>query len=113
MYSTPQYPESNGQEKAYNKTLLIALKKRLHSTKGKWVEELLGVLWAYRTTSWKPTGVLPFTLTYGMEAIIPTEVGMPTLQTEIIEKANTEALAKDLDMIDELREAATVHMASS
>ena len=36
-----------------------------------------------------------------MEAIIPTEIGMPTLRTEILEEANTKALAKDLDMKDE------------
>ena len=50
LYSTPQYPQSNGQAEATNKTLLSALKKRLERTKGKWVEELPGVLWAYRTT---------------------------------------------------------------
>ena len=47
-----------------------------------------------------------------MEAIIPTEIGMPTLRTKIPEKANTEAFAKDLDMADELREVAVVRMAS-
>ena len=44
LYSTPRYPQSNGQAKASNKTLLSTLKKRLHSTKGKWVDELLWVL---------------------------------------------------------------------
>ena len=81
-------------------------------TKGKWVDELLGVLWAYRTTSRKPTGILPFVLTYGIEAIIPTEIGMPTVRTEIPEKANMEALVNDLDIIDELREVAVVRIAS-
>ena len=47
-----------------------------------------------------------------MEAIIPIESGMPTLRTEIPEEANAEALARNLDMIDELREAAAVRMAS-
>ena len=47
-----------------------------------------------------------------MEAIILTKIGVPTLRREIPEKANTEAIAKDLDMTDELREAAVVHMAS-
>ena len=46
-----------------------------------------------------------------MEAIIPIEIGMPTLRIEIPEEANTEALTKDLDMTDELREATTVSMA--
>ena len=44
LYSTPRYPQSNGQEEAYDKTLLTALKKWLDSAKGKWVEELPGVL---------------------------------------------------------------------
>ncbi|RVX13860.1 Transposon Tf2-8 polyprotein [Vitis vinifera] len=48
-YSTPRYPQGNGQAEATNKTLIIALKKRLEQAKGKWVEELSGVLWAYRT----------------------------------------------------------------
>ncbi|RVW41911.1 hypothetical protein CK203_081557 [Vitis vinifera] len=48
-YSTPRYPQSNGQAEATNKTLITALKKRLEQAKGKWVEELPGVLWAYRT----------------------------------------------------------------
>ena len=71
LYSTPRYPQSNGQVEASNKTLLTALKKRFDSVKGKWVDELPGVLWAYRTTSCKPTDISPFPLTYGMETIVP------------------------------------------
>ena len=53
-----------------------------------------------------------FTLIYGVEAVIPTKIGMPTLQMEIPEEANTEALARDLDMTDELREVEAMRMAS-
>ncbi|RVX23644.1 Gag-Pol polyprotein [Vitis vinifera] len=73
-YSTPRYPQSNGQVEATNKTLITALKKRLEQAKGKWVEELPDVLWAYRTTPGRPTGNTPFALTYGMDAVIPTEI---------------------------------------
>ncbi|RVW83019.1 hypothetical protein CK203_042508 [Vitis vinifera] len=73
-YSTPRYPQSNGQAEATNKTLINALKKRLEQAKGKWVEELPGVLWAYRTTPERPTGNTPFALAYGMDAVIPTEI---------------------------------------
>ena len=45
-----RYPQSNGQVEATNKTLLSKLKKRLEKAKGKWVDELPGVLWAYWTT---------------------------------------------------------------
>ena len=97
---------------ASNKTLLTTLKKRLHSAKGKRVEELPGVLWAYRTTSRKPTRISSFALAYGMEAINPIEIRVPALLTQIPEKANVEVVTKDLDMADELREAAIVRMAS-
>ena len=81
LYSTPQYSQSNGQTEATYKTLLSTLKKRLDKTKEKWVEKLSDVLWAYRMTLGQSTGNTPFTLTYGMNAVIPTEIGMPTAQT--------------------------------
>ena len=46
-YSTPTYPQSNGQTEATNKVIVNGLKKRLDSAKGRWAEELLSVLWAY------------------------------------------------------------------
>ena len=95
-----------------NKTLLTALKKCLHSAKGKWINELQGVLWAYRITSLKLTRASSFALNYGMEAIIPTKIGMPTIRTEIHEKANAEVVTKYLDMTDELREAVAMSIAS-
>ena len=39
-YSTPAYPQGNGQAKAINKVIVNGLKKRLDDAKGKWVEEL-------------------------------------------------------------------------
>ena len=47
-----------------------------------------------------------------MEAIIPTEISIPTLRIEIPEKANVEVVTKDLDMTDELCEAAAVGITS-
>ena len=85
LYSTPWYSQSNGQAEASNKTLLTALKKRLDTAKGKWVDELPEVLWAYRMIARRPIGISPFALTYGMETIIPTEIGMPTLRTDMPE----------------------------
>nr|CAN61771.1 hypothetical protein VITISV_041899 [Vitis vinifera] len=111
-YSTPRYPQSNEQAEATNKTLITALKKRLEQTKGKWVEELPGVLWAYRTTPGRPTGNTPFALAYGMDAVIPTEIGLPTIRTDATKQndANTE-LGRNLDWADEVRESATIRMA--
>ena len=112
LYSTLWYPQRNGQEKVSNKTLMSSLKKGLHSAKGKWIEELPWVLWAYRITSQKPTRESPFALTNGMEAIIPIEIGMPTIQTEIPKEANTEVVVKDLDTANELQDVAVVRIES-
>ena len=76
------------------------------------MDELLGVLWAYRTTARKPTGISPFTLTYGMEAIIPTKIGMPTLRTDMPEQLSTESIIKELDTANELSETTAVRVAS-
>nr|CAN71493.1 hypothetical protein VITISV_011662 [Vitis vinifera] len=112
-YSTPRYPQSNGQAEATNKTLITALKKRLEQAKGKWVEELPGVLWAYRTTPGRPTGNTPFALAYGMDAVIPTEIGLPTIRTDAAKQndANIE-LGRNLDWADEVRESAAIRMAN-
>ena len=112
LYSTPRYPQSNGQAKASNKTLLTALKEQLDSVKGKWVEELPRVLWAYRTTARKPAGISLFALTNGMEAVIPTEIGLPTIRTTTPESENAESIARELDMTDEQLEAATIRITS-
>ena len=75
-YSTPAYPQSNGQADAVNKAILNGLKRRLDSAKSNWAKELPNVLWAYRTTPHRSTGETPFSLTYGAEAVIPAEVNM-------------------------------------
>ena len=49
-YSTPAYPQGNGQAETVNKVIVNGLKKRLDDAKGKWVEELPYVLWTYRIT---------------------------------------------------------------
>ena len=41
----------------------------------------------------------PFSLTYGVEAVIPLEVGLPTLRSEVFDQEDNELmLAKDLDL---------------
>ena len=55
------------------------MKKRLEQAKGRWPEELPGVLWASQTTPHSSTGETPFSLVYGTKAVIPAEVAVPTL----------------------------------
>ena len=46
-YSTPVYPQGNGQAEVVNKVIVNEFKKMLDDAKGRWVEELPYVLWAY------------------------------------------------------------------
>ena len=110
LYSTPCYPQSNAE--ASNKTLLTTLKKQLDSAKGKWVENSPRYSGLTEQLSCKPIGMSPFTITYGMEAIIPTEIGMPTIRTNTPKQGSTELMIQDLDTVDELRESAAILIAS-
>ena len=90
----PWYPQSNGQVETKNKTLLDSLKKQLKMTRSKWVDELFGVLWAYQSTNRWPTGLTPFALTYEMEVVIPTKIGLPTVKTTMQESKTNEGNLK-------------------
>ena len=111
-FSTPSYPQSNGQAEASNKVMLDGMKKRLERAKSLWVEELPNVLWAYRTTPRRSTGETPFALAYGMEAVIPLEVGLPTIRTEAFDSGTNESsITKQLDWLDCRRDRAAIRLA--
>ena len=85
------------------------LKKRLDDAKGKWIEELPHVLWAYRTMPRKSTRETPFSMTYGAKVVIPLENGFPTMRTSTFTSdGNDELLKKSLDLVEEWRESAMV-----
>ena len=111
-YSTPAYPQENGQAEAVNKVIVNGLKKRLDDTKGRWIEELPHVLWTYRTTPRKSTREMPFSMTYGAEAVIPLENGFPTMRiSTFTSDGNDELLKKSLDLVEEWRENVMVQLA--
>ena len=74
----------------------------MEEAKGKWVKELPSVLWTHRTTVRKSTGETPFALAYGVETVIPLEVGIPTTRTtDFAVETNEDNLRKDLDLLKE------------
>lgn len=95
-YSTPAYPQGNGQVEATNKTIVDGLKKRLEETR---VDELPHVIWVYRTMLRKSTEETLLSMTYDSEAIIPLEMGFPTLRTNQFDNSNNEQLlSNSLDL---------------
>ena len=104
-YSSLAHPQSNGQEEVTIRTLKAVLKTKLEDLKGKWVDFLPEVLWAYRTTQKSATRETPFAPAFGTEAVAPVEVGLksPRIKLENMEH-NDEALRLNLDLLDEKRE---------
>ncbi|KAL6334527.1 hypothetical protein AAG906_018022 [Vitis piasezkii] len=60
-----------------------------------------------------PIGATPFALAYGMEFIIPIEIGMPTTKTVVQEQRDKdEKLKRQLDWANEKREVVAIWIAS-
>ncbi|KAK3002009.1 hypothetical protein RJ639_022183 [Escallonia herrerae] len=106
-FTSVAHPQTNGQTEVTNRTLLQGLKKKLDGAKGLWVDELYKILWGYQTTTRNPTGETPFNLAFGTEALIPVEIGLPSLCLLTYDpNMNDEALRCNLDLLDEQRDQA-------
>ncbi|XP_022872142.1 uncharacterized protein LOC111391210 [Olea europaea var. sylvestris] len=85
MYNSP----ANRLAKAFNKMLFSLLKKVVSKSKRDWHEKIGEVLWAYRTTYRTPTQATPYALVYRVEAVLPLECQIPSLQIAIQEGLTT------------------------
>ncbi|KAK3002810.1 hypothetical protein RJ639_019376 [Escallonia herrerae] len=104
---------TNGQTEVTNRTLLQGIKKKLNGAKGLWVDELPKILWAYNTTTRTSTGETSFSLSFGTDALIPVEIGLPSLRVVTDDPVqNEEDLRANLDLLDERREQAAVRLAA-
>jgi transposase InsO family protein len=110
-FTSVYHPQANGQVEATNKIIVQGIKKRLEKAGGKWVEEIVPVLWAYRTNPKEATGETPFSLVYGMDAVIPAEIEAETHRVLVYEeKQNEQMTLYSLDFINEKREKAFLRM---
>lgn len=106
------HPQANGLVERANKSLMHGFKTRLGRSKSGWVDELPNVLWAHRTSLKISNGETPFSLTYGSEAVIPAEIGMPTFRTMMMtEDGSEEERHLNLYLLEERRDSAAVEEA--
>ncbi|GJU71977.1 reverse transcriptase domain-containing protein [Tanacetum coccineum] len=104
-FASMKHPQANGLVERANQSLEEGIKARLDARRKDWMEEISHVLWAHRTMIKSSNGDTPFLLTYGTEAVIPAEIGMPTLRTaEVDVVRNDEALEISPDLLEERRE---------
>ena len=80
------------------------IKTRLEGAKGKWLDELPSVLWAYQTTACMLTSEIPFHHAFGSEPVIPKEVVLTShWVSHHDERRNVEEVCLQLDLLDEVR----------
>ncbi|GJZ87840.1 reverse transcriptase domain-containing protein [Tanacetum coccineum] len=113
-FASVKHPQTNRHVERANRSLGERIKARLGKENINWVEEVSHVLWAHCImikTSNKDT---LFSLTYSTEAVIPLEIGMPSLRyAEVNQTQNDEALLLNLDMLKEKREKVSIREANS
>ena len=84
--SSTYHPQCNGQAESTNKLLVKTLKKIIEGHKKDWDRNLNSALWAYRTSYKVTTGMTPFRMAYGLEAMVPMEFTIPNLRMAMQEK---------------------------
>jgi hypothetical protein len=86
---------------------------RLKPYAGKWVKELPLVLWALSTTPSHATGHTPFSLVYGSEAMLPTEVEHKSFRVQHFnEEQSDDSRVNNLIRLEELRQAMVIQSAT-
>ena len=78
-FSANYYPQGNGISESYNKNLINILKKTVASHHKYWHTQLYNSLWVDWIAPKVTTGNSPFCLVYGKEAILPSNITIPSL----------------------------------
>ena len=67
------------------------------------------MLWAYWTTHRRFTGEILSSMTFGIKAVIPVEVGWPSMRTaDFSPSINDVAMTEKLDSVEENREIVSI-----
>ena len=105
--------QTNGAVEAANKNIKRILRKMIETSRD-WSEKLPFALWAYRTSFRTSTGATPYSLVYGMEAVLPVEIEMGSLRValeqQISEAEWVQSRLDQLSLLDERRLRAADHI---
>ena len=95
------HSQANGQVKNVNRTILQRLKTRIGSIRIGWMDELPSIFWTYQTTPRTATQETLFVLTYGAEAVIPANIGLPSGRVQnFIAQGNEGKMRFNLDLLE-------------
>jgi len=77
-YVSVAHPRANDQVERANGMIIDALKKRLYTENdrvpGRSMKELSAVVWGLQTQASRNTGVSPYFMVYGSEAVLPSDI---------------------------------------
>jgi transposase InsO family protein len=69
-FASVRHPKSNGLVERSNNIIITGIMKSIYNLlKGKWLDELVKVVWNHNTVVSRSTGFTPFKLLFGDEAI--------------------------------------------
>ena len=106
------YQKMNGAVETANKNIKKIVAKMTDTYKD-WHEKLPFALHAYRTAIRTSTGATPFSLVYGMEAVLPIEVKISSLrvlmEAKLEETKWVQARYDQLNLIEEKKLKALYH----
>eukprot|EP00253_Pinus_taeda_P013897 PITA_13897 len=104
-YSDNYYPQGNGLAESTNKNLIKIIKRTIEHNHKTWHKSLIFALWADRITQKASIGSSPFKLVYGKEAVLPTNLILPSLAlVQFIEENPSSSLQLRHDQILKLEE---------
>ena len=104
--SSPYRPQANGAVEAANKTLKKILAKMTETHKDL-ADKVPYALWGYMISIRTATGATPYSLVYGMEAVLPVEIELKSLrimmEAELPEQEWASTRMEQLALLDEKR----------
>jgi hypothetical protein len=81
-FASVRHPESNGLVERANGIIMTGIMKLIfNQPRGKWLDELVKVVWSHNTSILRSTGFTPFKLLFGDEAITPEEAKAGSIRT--------------------------------
>jgi hypothetical protein len=81
-FASVRHPESNGLVERANRIIITGIMKSIFNLpKGKWLDELVKVVWNHNTVVSRSTGFTMFKLLFGDEATTPEEAKTGSIRT--------------------------------
>lgn len=104
-FFTPYFTHGNDQPEATNKMIIMILKNTIKYNNQNWYECISYTLWAYHASIQIPINATHFSLIYGVEAIIPLKLEIPSLHVSlkdfILNEESHQARLDQFTLLDE------------